>query len=189
VSFCRFVCPKFCPPPRLCHLCFFLYLGFHLSSTHLSFSSRVLGLLSLSPLILFFRPNLLARHCHFHLALCLALFRSLFSISRTSSKYLFSPSTPNCFLQTDRRRILSFVPIQKHSTSSSLNLHPPLGLDTLVNISTEQNLLQNTAILANHHLLTYSYILSLPRHSTCPLLGFLFLIYSALTPRISAISL
>jgi hypothetical protein len=64
------------------------------SSTHLSFSSRILGLSPLSPHFLCFWPNLLAHHCHFHLHLFLAHFYSLFSASLDrSSKYLSSPST------------------------------------------------------------------------------------------------
>ena len=59
------------------------------SSTHLS-SSSISGLSPLSSLILSFRPNLLARHCHLHLDLFPAF--SGFFLD-PSSEYSSSPST------------------------------------------------------------------------------------------------
>ena len=94
----QFVC-QFHHPAFVDSVFFFLYLIFYIlsfvsSSTHLAYSSRVLGLSFLSPLVLSSRRNLLARHCHFHLELYLALFWSLFSVSfDLLSKYSSSPST------------------------------------------------------------------------------------------------
>jgi hypothetical protein len=80
------------------------------SSTHSVIFITISRLSSLSPLILSFRLNLLARHCHFHLDLFPA-FSGFFPRSLIVEIFVLAVYLPNCFLLTDRHRTLSLAAI------------------------------------------------------------------------------